>query len=258
MHEFDQQQQQAAPLIRVEDLTMAYGRNIIQKDMTFNVNQGDIFIIMGGSGCGKSTLLKHMIGLISPAKGNIYFGEEDFWQSDEDTRQRISRRFGVTFQGGAMWSSMTLAENIAIPLQEFTNLEQVEIDEVVEFKLSLVGLGGYGDFYPSELSGGMRKRASIARAIALDPEIIFFDEPGAGLDPFNSRRLDKLITELRESLKTTIVIVTHELASILTIGTNSVFLDDETKTIIAAGDPRVLREDADVPKVQAFLYRGEL
>jgi len=251
-------QQQAEAIINVVDLTMAYGSNVIQKDLTFEIRRGDIFIIMGGSGCGKSTLLKHMIGLIKPVQGDIFYGEQSYWKADADAQQQINRRFGVTFQNGALWSSMTLAENIAIPLQEYTELEPREINEVVEFKLALVGLGGYGDFYPSELSGGMRKRASIARAVALDPEILFFDEPGAGLDPFNSRRLDNLITELRDSLKTTIVIVTHELASILTIGNNSVFLDDETKTIIAAGDPKKLREDNSVPKVQAFLYRGEL
>jgi phospholipid/cholesterol/gamma-HCH transport system ATP-binding protein len=258
MSKLSQIQQQAEAIINVVDLTMAYGSNVIQKDLTFEIRRGDIFIIMGGSGCGKSTLLKHMIGLIKPVQGDIFYGEQSYWKADADAQQLINQRFGVTFQNGALWSSMTLAENIAIPLQEYTKLEPREINEVVEFKLALVGLGGYGNFYPSELSGGMRKRASIARAVALDPVILFFDEPGAGLDPFNSRRLDNLITELRDSLKTTIVIVTHELASILTIGNNSVFLDDETKTIIAAGDPKKLQEDHSVPKVQAFLYRGEL
>ncbi len=258
MSEATQAQEQAESIVSVVDLTMAYGSNVIQKDLSFDVMRGDIFIIMGGSGCGKSTLLKHMIGLINPDKGDIFFGEENYWQVDTETRLSINRRFGVTFQQGALWSSMTLAENVAIPLQEFTELEPRQISEVVEFKLALVGLGGYGDFYPSELSGGMRKRAGIARAIALDPEILFFDEPGAGLDPFNSRRLDKLITELRDNLGATIVMVTHELASILSIGSNSVFLDTDTKTIIASGNPETLRQDASVPKVQAFLNRSEL
>ena len=258
MSDASQLQQQAQNIISVVDLTMAYGSNVIQKNLSFDVKHGDIFIIMGGSGCGKSSLLKHMIGLINPAKGDIFFGEENYWQADAATRLSINRRFGVTFQNGALWSSMTLAENIAIPLQEFTALEARQIDEVVEFKLALVGLGGYGDFYPSELSGGMRKRAGIARAIALDPEILFFDEPGAGLDPFNSRRLDALIMELRDNLGATVIMVTHELASILSIGSNSVFLDTDTKTIIAKGNPKTLQEDNSVPKVRAFLNRSEL
>lgn len=252
------QAQQAEGIIQVEDLTLAYGDNVIQQDLDFTVNRGDIFVIMGGSGCGKSTLLKSMIGLMQPRQGRICYGEQDYWHSEPDVQARLRRRLGVTFQGGALWSSLTLAENIAIPLAEYTELDEAQIREVVAFKLALVGLAGYGELYPAELSGGMRKRAGIARAIALDPEILFFDEPGAGLDPFNARRLDNVILELRDSMEATVVMVTHELGSILTIGNNSIFLDEEKKTILASGDPKKLREDDSVPKVQAFLYRGEL
>jgi phospholipid/cholesterol/gamma-HCH transport system ATP-binding protein len=241
------------PHITVRNLTLAYGDFLIQRDLDFCVNRGEIFIIMGGSGCGKTTLLKSMIGLVQPTKGEVYFDDVPYWQSTESGQEAIKRRFGVLFQGGALWSSLTLAENIALPLGEYTDMTAAEIDEVVAFKLALVGLAGYENFYPAQLSGGMRKRGSLARAIALDPEILFFDEPSAGLDPPGSRRLDDLILELRDSLKTTIVIVTHELDSILRIGNNSVFLDAETRTMIAYGDPKQLRTGATDPKVRDFL-----
>jgi phospholipid/cholesterol/gamma-HCH transport system ATP-binding protein len=244
--------------ITVANLSMAYGDLVIQHDLNFTVNHGDIFIIMGGSGCGKTTLLKHMICLKHPATGNVYFENDNYWLSDPDQQQKIKRRFGVMFQAGALWSSMTLAENIALPLSEFTQLHAAEISEVVSFKLSLVGLAGHEDYYPSELSGGMRKRASLARAMALDPEILFFDEPSAGLDPISARHLDELILELRDSLGTTIVVVTHELASIFTIGNNSVFLDAESRTMIATGNPVKLRDESSDPRVRSFLSRGEL
>jgi phospholipid/cholesterol/gamma-HCH transport system ATP-binding protein len=247
----------AAPHIVVTDLTMAYGRVVIQKDLTFTVNRGDVFIIMGGSGCGKSTLLRHLIGLIPPAKGSVHYGETDFWQAAAAERDRIMRGIGVLYQKGALWSSMTLAENVALPLQEFTDLNAAQIEELVALKLALVGLAGFEGHYPSEISGGMQKRAGLARAMALDPEILFFDEPSAGLDPISARRLDELILELRESLGATVVVVTHELASIFAIGNNSVFLDPETKTMIAAGDPKALRDDASNPTVRSFLTRGE-
>ncbi|RPJ69175.1 MAG: ATP-binding cassette domain-containing protein [Desulfobacteraceae bacterium] len=236
---------------------MAYGRVVVQKDLTFTVNRGDVFIIMGGSGCGKSTLLRHMIGLIPPAKGSVHYGEIDFWQASPAERERILRGIGILYQKGALWSSMTLAENVALPLQEFTDLNAAQIGELVALKLALVGLAGFENHFPSEISGGMQKRAGLARAMALDPEILFFDEPSAGLDPISARRLDELILELRESLGATVVVVTHELASIFTIGNNSVFLDPETKTMIAAGDPKTLRDDASNPTVRSFLTRGE-
>jgi phospholipid/cholesterol/gamma-HCH transport system ATP-binding protein len=244
--------------ITVKDLTMAYGSFVVQQNLNFEIARGDIFIIMGDSGCGKSTLLRHMIGLKEPAKGQVLYGETDFWAQPAEQRELMKRDFGVSFQSGALWSSMTLAENIGLPLGEYTDLKPKEIADIASLKLSLVGLAGFEDFYPSEISGGMRKRAALARAIALDPEILFFDEPSAGLDPISSRRLDDLIIELSDSLGTTIVVVTHELASIFTIGRHSVFLDAEQKTQTALGDPKELRDHCDVPKVRAFLNREEL
>jgi phospholipid/cholesterol/gamma-HCH transport system ATP-binding protein len=244
--------------ITVRDLTMAYGDFVLMRDLTFTINRGDIFIVMGGSGCGKSTLMTILIGLKAPAKGKVLYGEVDFWGGDPPTRDRIIRRAGVMYQSGALWSSMTLAENIALPLETYTDLRPGQIREVVKLKLALVGMAGFEEFYPSEISGGMQKRAGIARAMALDPEILFFDEPSAGLDPVSARRLDDLILELRESLGTTMVVVTHELASIFTIGNNSVFLDPETRTMIATGDPTTLRDECPDPGVRQFLNRGEI
>jgi phospholipid/cholesterol/gamma-HCH transport system ATP-binding protein len=235
---------------------MAYGDFLIQKNLTFTINRGDIFIIMGGSGCGKSTLLRHLVGLKSPAKGNVLYRGVDFWSSSEADRARMMQKIGILYQSGALWSSMTLAENIAIPLEAYTQLNPREIAEVVSLKLALVGLAGFDDYYPSEISGGMRKRAGLARAMALDPDILFFDEPSAGLDPVSAKLLDDLILELRDSLGSTVVVVTHELASIFAIGNNSVFLDPDTKTMIAQGNPNELLRDCDDPKVQLFLRRG--
>jgi phospholipid/cholesterol/gamma-HCH transport system ATP-binding protein len=245
------------PHIRVEDLTMAYGSFVLQHDLTFTINRSDIFNIMGGSGCGKSTLLRHLVGLKEPAQGRVLYGETNFWNADLEERDRLMRGLGILYQSGALWSSMTLAENIALPLQEYTSLGPAAIQDIVELKLALVGLAGFGDYYPSEISGGMKKRAGLARAMAMDPEILFFDEPSAGLDPISARQLDDLILELRESLGSTIVIVTHELASIFAIGNNSVFLDPDTKTMIAGGNPRQLLQETRDPKVRAFLTRGE-
>jgi phospholipid/cholesterol/gamma-HCH transport system ATP-binding protein len=244
-------------VIVVQDLTMAYGDFVIQHDLNFTVRRGEIFIVMGGSGCGKTTLLHHLIGLKQPARGRVLFEGTSYWESPPEVQQRIKRSFGMSFQSGALWSSLTLAENVALPLGEFTDLEEAEIAEVVSLKLALVGLAGFEEFYPSEISGGMHKRAALARAMALDPEILFFDEPSAGLDPISSRRLDNLIMQLRDSLGTTIVVVTHELASIFTIGNNSVFLDSEARTITASGDPRILRDASADPGVRSFLNRGE-
>jgi phospholipid/cholesterol/gamma-HCH transport system ATP-binding protein len=241
--------------IIVRDLTMAYGSFVLMRDLTFTVNRGDVFIIMGGSGCGKSTLLKHMIGLNQPAKGEIWYENENFTAAEPDKREQMLRRFGVLYQSGALWSSMTLAENIGLPLGEFTDLSPKEIREVASLKLALVGLKGFEDFYPSQISGGMQKRAGLARAMALDPEVLFFDEPSAGLDPISSHLLDDLILELRDSLGATIAVVTHELASIFAIGNNSIFLDTETRTMIAQGDPKELLEHGE-EKVRRFLRRG--
>jgi phospholipid/cholesterol/gamma-HCH transport system ATP-binding protein len=243
--------------IEVRNLDMAYGDRVIQRDLTFTVRRGDIFIIMGGSGCGKSTLLRHLIGLIEPARGDVFYDGQSFWGADPGARERMLRRFGVLYQSGALWSSMTLAENVALPIGEYTDLTPAETRDIVSFKLALVGLAGFEDFYPSEISGGMRKRAGLARAMALDPDILFFDEPSAGLDPISSRLLDDLILELRASLGATVVVVTHELASIFAIGTNSVFLDAETKTMLATGDPKTLRSESPNLTVRRFLTRGE-
>ncbi len=243
--------------ITVQDLTIAYGEVVIQRDVNFTVNRGDIFIVMGASGCGKSSLLRHMVGLQEPARGDVLYEGESFWQADDETRLRLMRRFGVLFQSGALWSSMTVGENIALPLQEYTDLSEKRIREVVSLKLALVGLAGFEDYYPNALSGGMQKRAGLARAMALDPDILFFDEPSAGLDPISSRHLDDLILELRESLGATVIVVTHELASILAIGNNSVFLDADTKTLLATGHPQKLLAESPIPSVQKFLRRGE-
>jgi phospholipid/cholesterol/gamma-HCH transport system ATP-binding protein len=246
----------APPPIVVDDLTMAFGSFVLQKDLNFAIAAGDIFIIMGGSGCGKSTLLRHLIGLIEPAKGTIRYDGKSLWDVSAADRQRILRNTGVLYQRGALWSSMTLAENVALPLQEYTDLSEAEIGEIAAFKLALVGLAGFDGYYPSEISGGMQKRAGLARAMALDPRILFLDEPSAGLDPISSKHLDDLILELRDSLGTTVVVVTHELSSLLTIGTNSVFLDAETRTMIADGDPKRLLAETDQPAVREFLTRG--
>ncbi|MGD9950900.1 MAG: ABC transporter ATP-binding protein [Desulfobulbus sp.] len=244
------------PAITVRNLTMAYGSFVLQRNLDFTINLGDIFVIMGGSGCGKSTLLRHMIGLKAPAEGSVWYGTENFWELDDEGQATILRRAGVLYQSGALWSSMTLGENVALPLQHYTDLAPKVIDELVSFKLSLVGLAGFESFYPSQLSGGMRKRASLARAIALDPDFLFFDEPSAGLDPISARNLDQLILELRESLGATVIIVTHELASIYAIATNSVFLDSEAKTMLATGDPKHLLRDCQDKTVINFLTRG--
>ena len=236
---------------------MAFGSFVLMRDLNFTVRRGDIFTIMGGSGCGKSTLLRHLIGLLEPAKGEIYYGNFNFSRADPDEREQMLRRFGILYQKGALWSSMTLAENVGLPLGEFTDLNPAQIREVAQFKLSLVGLAGFEDYYPSDISGGMQKRAGLARAMALDPEILFFDEPSAGLDPISSRLLDELILELRESLGATIVIVTHELPSIFAIADNSIFLDTETRTMIASGDPKDLLAHSTNPTVHRFLTRGQ-
>ena len=244
-----------APVITVRDLTMSYDDFVLQHDLNFTVEQGDIFVIMGGSGCGKSTLLRHMIGLNEPVKGEVFYGTESFTKASAGRRRAMLRRVGVLYQSGALWSSMTLAENVALPLEEFTTLARDEIIEVARLKLALVGLSGFEDYYPSEISGGMQKRAGLARAMALDPDILFFDEPSAGLDPVSSRLLDDLIMELRDSLGATIVVVTHELASIFAIGTNSVFLDAGSRTMIATGRPTELRDQSNDPRVRRFLRR---
>jgi len=245
------------PQIVVQDLDMGYGTFILMRDLNFTVHRGDIFIIMGGSGCGKSTLLKILIGLKEPSRGQVFYNGMSFWEMETEERESIMKRFGILYQSGALWSSMTLAENVALPLEQYTNLSPHQINEVVSLKLSLVGLAGFEEFYPSEISGGMRKRAALARAMALDPDILFFDEPSAGLDPVSARLLDDLILELRDSLGSTIVVVTHELASIFAIGDNSIYLDVDSGTMTASGDPKKLLAESKDPKVRKFLTRGK-
>jgi len=245
-------------IIGARDLTMAYGDYVVMRDVSFDVRKGDVFVIMGGSGCGKTTLMKHMVGLKAPVRGDVLFHGRSMWSASEADRSAMTRRFGVSYQGGALWSAMTLVENVELPLREYTDYSPAEIRELASLKLSLVGLAGFEEFNPAELSGGMEKRAGVARAMALDPEILLLDEPSAGLDPVTSRRFDDLILELRDSLGTTVVVVTHELPSIFAIADDSIFLDVETRTLVAQGDPRILRRECENENVRRFLNRGEL
>lgn len=246
----------ATPYISVRDLTMAYGSHVLMRDMTFSVNQGDVFVIMGASGSGKSTLLRHLIGLNQPAHGSVYYRAENFTSADSSQRERILRNVGILFQGGALWSAMTLSENVGLLLEEYTDLTPAQIRQVASLKLALVGLRGFEDYYPSEISGGMQKRAGLARAMALDPDILFFDEPSAGLDPISARRLDELILQLRDSLGITAVVVSHDLASIFAIGTNSIYLDVSSQAITASGPPAELLARTEDSTLRSFLTRG--
>ena len=242
--------------IIVKDLTISYGDFVLLKDISFTVNKHDIFIIMGGSGGGKSSMLRVLTGLVPAAKGRIMIDGIDFTSASEADRNKIMRRSGILYQSGALFSSMTLAENIALPLQQYTDYSEKMIADLVSLKLALVGLKGFEEFYPSEISGGMKKRAGLARALALDPEIVYFDEPSAGLDPISSKLLDDLILDINQSLGTTIVVVTHELESIFAIGTNSIFLDGNTKSILGRGNPRDLLKNPPNDEVYNFLTRG--
>jgi phospholipid/cholesterol/gamma-HCH transport system ATP-binding protein len=242
--------------IEVRDVTLAYGASVIQRDLNFNINRGDIFVIMGGSGCGKSTLLKHMLGLIPLSSGDILYDGTSFIHASDEERDALRQRWGISYQSGGLFSAMTLAENITLPLELYTQYTAAEIADIVAYKLALVGLAGYQSYYPSEISGGMQKRAALARAIALDPEILFFDEPSAGLDPISSRLLDELIVQIKESMGATVVMVTHELPSIFAIANNSVYLDNISRTMIAYGNPQELRDHSDQPVVRQFLTRS--
>ncbi len=244
------------PRIAVHDLTIGYGGQVIQRGVTFEVSAGEIFLVIGGSGSGKSTLLRHLIGLLQPMRGTIRYDGVLFSGAPDEERQHLMRRFGVLYQRGALWSALTVEENVALPLQMYTHLSAGHIREMVAIKLALVGLAGFGGRYPAELSGGMQKRAGLARAMALDPDLLFFDEPSAGLDPVTARRLDALLLELRESLGATMVVVTHDLASIFRIGDAAVFLDAATRTMTALGSPETLaRTGPDA--VRSFLAGGE-
>jgi phospholipid/cholesterol/gamma-HCH transport system ATP-binding protein len=247
----------AEAILGVRDLTMAFGDRVVMEHLDIRIEPGEIYVVMGGSGCGKSTLLRHMLGLQEPASGEVFYGGESFTRAGASDRERMLRRVGVLYQGSALWTSMTLAENVALPLQQFTKLRPERIREVVELKLALVGLHGFEEYYPWELSGGMQKRAGLARAIALDPEILFIDEPSASLDPPTGRRLDRLILEIRDALHTTVVVVTHDVACILGIGTRALFLDGESRRSIAEGPPGELRVSGP-EAVRAFFAGGIL
>lgn len=241
--------------LEVKDLVIGYGDRIILQNLNFKVHDGEIFCIMGGSGCGKSTLLKHIIGLFPPKSGDILLSGRSIVNADAAERRSIMRSFGVTYQGGALFGSMTVAENIAMPLKEYTDKTPAEIEETVREKLHLVDLDGFGDYMPSELSGGMCKRAGLARALSLNPELLFFDEPSAGLDPITSAGLDRLILSLRKQFNTTIVVVTHELDSVFSIADRVIMLDKTSKTIVAEGEPEQLRKNSASDWVREFLNR---
>lgn len=245
-------------MIKVQDLTIGYGERIVMENLNFSISAGEIVCIMGGSGCGKSTLLKHLIGLYEPMKGDIFIRNRSIVTASEEEKKEIMRSFGVTYQGGALFGSMTVAENVELPLREYTDLSPDERMEVARKKLELVGLANFGDFMPSELSGGMRKRAGLARALALDPDLLFFDEPSAGLDPLSSADLDRLILNLRDTIGATVVVITHELDSIFAIGDRGLMLDKARRTIVADGSPEYLLKNCDDPWVRDFLNRGGL
>ena len=246
-----------ASVIEVKNLLCGYGDNVVLQEVSFSVRARELFFVIGGSGCGKSTLLRCMIGLLKPTRGDVAYFGKSFTAADEVQRRQILKTFGVLYQNNALWSSMTLSENISLPLEEYTSLSRRDREEIVALKLTQVGLSGSGDLFPSELSGGMKKRAALARALALDPAIVFFDEPSEGLDPITSRAMDRLILQVRETLGTTMVIVSHQLSSIYRLADRAIFLDREVKGILAEGAPAELAATSPDPRVREFLRRDE-
>jgi phospholipid/cholesterol/gamma-HCH transport system ATP-binding protein len=247
-----------APAVAANQLVCGYGRDVVLNGVSFAVHPGEIFFIIGGSGCGKSTLVRNLVGLNTPVSGTVAFFGESFTRADVAQRRQMLKTFGMLFQGGALWTSLTLRQNVALPLEEYTTLSRREIGEIAALKLAQVGLSGFEDYYPAEISGGMKKRAGHARALALDPAIVFFDEPSAGLDPITSKKLDELILQIRDTFGTTIVVVSHELASIFGIADRVIMLDRAAKGIIAEGKPRELALNSQDPRVSEFLHRGDI
>jgi len=243
-----------ADLVQVEHLTMCFGQHLVQRDLDFTIRRNEVFVIMGGSGCGKSTLLRHLIGLQKPAAGLVRYGEQDLNTSEGEVLAGLRRQFGVMFQAGALWSSMSVGDNVMLPLELFTRKTAAEREQVARDKLAQVGLAESFDEAPSALSGGMRKRAAIARAMALEPPLLYLDEPSAGLDPLTSAHIDELILDLRRRLGTTVVMVTHELDSIFAVADRALFLDADEKTMTALDSPQALAAHGP-DKVRAFLRR---
>ncbi len=243
-------------MLKVRDLAVGFGDIPVQHGVSFDVKRASIFGIMGISGCGKSTLLRALIGLLRPSAGSVLFDGEDYWSLAEARRAILGRRFGVLFQSGALWNSLTASQNVALPLQMFTTGSKSSIDALVAVKLALVGLEDGSDSMPSDLSGGMQRRVGLARALALDPDVLFLDEPASGLDPISARHFDQLILQLRDGFGVTVVMVSHELTSLLATCDDGVFLDAESHTAIAHGSPRVMREQCSVPLVHAFMNPG--
>ena len=244
-------------LLAVRDLEMRFGDRLIQRDVSFEVERGTIFAVMGGSGCGKSTLLKHLVGLLQPASGRVEYDGVDFWSADDAARSRIRTTFGMLFQSGALWSSMTLLENVCLPLEQHTTLDARQREARAREVLEWVGLEKFADYRPADISGGMKKRAGLARALATEPQLLFLDEPSAGLDPISSKRLDDLILDVRQRTGAAVVMVSHELPSLLAVADDGIFLDADSRHPIARGSPRELRDHAQHPTVRAFLHREE-
>ena len=245
-----------APLVQVRKVEMRHGQNLVQQDLTFDIIEGEVLVIVGPSGCGKSTLLRHLIGLQEPASGQVLYGDKNLYSADEAQAGALLRQFGVMFQAGALWSSMTVGENLMLPMRMFSDLTRSQREQQARFKLALVGLDGCFDLEPAALSGGMRKRAAIARALALDPSLLYLDEPASGLDPVNAARLDELILSLRRHLGTSVVMVTHEVESIFAVADRMLYLDEKEKTMTALGAPAALQRDG-TPAVRAFLSRRQ-
>ncbi|WKB50955.1 ABC transporter ATP-binding protein [Eleftheria terrae] len=244
-------------LLQVRDLEMRFGERLIQRGISFSVDKGTIFAVMGGSGCGKSTLLRHLIGLLPPAGGHIEYNGVDYWASDEKTRTRLRSGFGMLFQSAALWSSMTLLENVCLPLEQHSSLDAAAREQRAREVLAWVGLEAFTGYYPADISGGMKKRAGLARAIVAEAPLLFLDEPSAGLDPISSKRLDDLILDVRDRTGAAVLIVSHELPSLLAIADDGIFLDADSKQPIGHGSPRELRDHAQHPTVRAFLRREE-